>query len=148
MPFMTNWKQRGILYCEDNAVAETTVDTTPRQITALDTKGIEQGLTVDTANNQIEIATAGDYQITASISFSAGSAGYSDTFTIEIYKNTSATNFKCSRKLGVSGDVGSAGVCGMITCAIGDKISLYQVSDDATSDMIVSNAQLIVTRLS
>jgi len=145
MVSMSTYKDRGTLYVEGNAGAESTVDATPRKIAALDTKGVESGLTVDTAGNQITIAQAGDYLIIASASFSGS---LSKTFNITIYKNTASTNLTIERKLGTGGDVGNTHVNGIVTLAVDDDISLYQSSTDGGSAMTVSDAQLSVVRLS
>lgn len=142
---MSTFTHRGTLYVTGNTTAETTVDATPRKIAALDTKGVESGLTVDTANNQITIATAGDYLVTASVSFS-GTA--SKTFNVQIYKNTSTTNMVLERKLGAGGDVGNSHVNGVLTLAASDDISLYQSSTDGGTAMTISDSQLTVIRLS
>jgi hypothetical protein len=139
---ITDWKHRGTLYTNSNATAELTVDATPRKIAALDAVGLQAGLTVDTANNEIVIASAGDYMAVGSISFS-GSAG--DTFEVAIYKNTSPTGYVLERKIGVGGDVGNSHVNGLITCVAGDKISLYQSTIDGNG-MTITNAQLTVVR--
>ena len=143
MTALATWKHCGTLYCEDNSTAETTVDATPRKIAALASKGVESGLSVDTANNQITAAVAGDYLVIASCSFSGT---LSSTCVIEIYVNTTGSNLKLERKLGTGGDVGSAPVSGIVTLAAGDDVSLYQSSDG--SAMTISNAQLSLIRLS
>lgn len=145
MTALATWKHRGTLYVEGNAGAESTVDATPRQIAALDTKGVEVGLTVDTANQYILIAAAGDYLVVANASFSGT---LNKTFNVTVYLDTTSTNLTLERKLGTGGDVGSAGVSGIVTCAVGEYISLYQSSTDGGSAMTVSDAQLSVVRLS
>ena len=141
---MDTYKHRGTLYVEGNAGAESTVDATPRKIAALDTKGVEEGLTVDTGNNQITATIAGDYLVIGSISFSGT---LSSTYNIAIYKNTATTNLVLERKLGTGGDVGNAHVNGIVTLAIGDDISLYQFTADGSA-MTVTDANLTVVRLS
>ena len=142
---LATWKHRGTLYCEDNATAESTVDATPRQIANLGAKGVEEGLTVDTANSKITAAAAGDYLISAGVSFSGT---ISKTFVVEIYIDTTGTNLKLERKLGTGGDVGSAHVSGIITLAVGEDVSLYQSTTDGGSAFTIQNGQLSVVRLS
>ena len=138
------WCHRGTLYVTGNSTPETTVDTTPRQIAALDTKGVEQGLTVDTTNGYITVAEAGDYLVIGDVSFSGTN---SSTYNVEIYKNTSGTSHMLERKLGTGGDVGQGSVHAVITCAASDDISLYQYTADGSA-MTVTDAQLSVIRLS
>ena len=147
MTSLASWKHRGNLYVKDNTTAESSVTDTPAKIAALATKGVESGLTVDAANNKITVANAGDYLVVANISFSGGGG---DLFNVAIFKNTTNTDLHLNRMIGVGGDVGSGGVSGIVTCAAGDDISLYQYVDsgDSPSNMIVTDAQLSVVRLS
>lgn len=145
MTALATWKHRGTLYVTGNTTAESTVDATPRKIAALDTQGVEEGLTVDEASNQITVAVAGDYLVIGSVSFSGS---LSKTFNVAIYKNTSTTNLMFERKLGTGGDVGAATVSGIVTCAADDDISLYQSSTDGGTAMTITDAQLTVIRLS
>ena len=135
---------RGTLYVTGNSSGESTVDATPRKIAALATKGVEVGLTVDTAGSQVTIAVAGDYMVVGTISFSGT---LSKTFNVAIYKNTSTTNFALERKMGTGGDVGSAAVSGIVTCAATDDISLYQSSTDGGTAFTALDAQLSVMRI-
>jgi len=134
----------GVMSVEGGAVAESTVDATPRQITAWVTNGASNGTTPDQANDHITIDTAGVYLVIACVSFS-GSA--SKTFRIEIYLDTTGTNFSCIRKLGSGGDVGSASVMGLVTCTASQEISVYQSSTDGGTAMTVSDASLAVVRI-
>ena len=145
MTALATWKQRGTLYVTGNTTGESTVDATPRLIAALDTSGPAEGLTVDTAGSQITIDEAGDYLVIGSISFSGT---LSKIFNVAIYKNTSTTGYALERKLGVGGDVGSAIVSGIVTCAALDDISLYQSSTDGGTVFTATDAQLSVIRLS
>ena len=145
MTALATWKHRGTLYVTGNSTGESTVDATPRKIAALATKGVESGLTVDTAGNQITIDTAGDYLVISTISFSGT---LTKTFNVTIYKNTSTTNLALERKLGTGGDVGSAAVSGIVTCAADDDISLYQSSTDGGTAFTALDAQLSVVRVS
>ena len=145
MTALATWKQRGTLYVTGNTTGESTVDATPRLIAALDTSGPAEGLTVDTAGSQITIDEAGDYLVIGSISFSGT---LSKIFNVAIYKNTSTTGYALERKLGTGGDVGSAIVSGIVTCAALDDISLYQSSTDGGTVFTATDAQLSVVRLS
>lgn len=142
---MGNWTHRGVLYTEGNTTGELAVDATPRKVEALASQGVESGLTVDELNSQITIAVAGDYMVTATVSFNGSQ---SKTFKIAIYKNGVSTGYTLERKLGTGGDVGSAAVSGIITCAATDNLSLYQSSADGGTAMTITNAQLSVVRLS
>ena len=138
------WCHRGTLHVANNGTPETDVDATPRQITAPTfSKAGETGLTVDTTNDYITIAEAGDYMVTATLSFTGANG---KTINVEIYKNTSGTGFDLERTMS-SANAGSAACSGIVTCVAGDDISLYQYADSATV-MTVKSMQLSVVRLS
>ena len=144
MATMSSLKDRGALTVEDNSTGEASVTSTPQKITAFATKGVESGLTVDTANNEMVIAKAGDYKVTLDACFSGtGNA----TFFIYIYLNGAATGYRLKRNLGASGDVGAASRSGLLTCAVGDKIHAYQSSPDGSA-LTVEEGGLIAVRLS
>ena len=145
MTALATWKHRGTLYTEGNDTEEVTTDATPRKIANIVTKGVESGLAVDAANGKITVANAGDYMVICSVSFSGE---LSKTFNVTIYKNTTSTNLTLERKLGTSGDIGSAGVSGIVTCVANDEISLYHSSTDGGTSFKVTDAQLSVVRLS
>jgi hypothetical protein len=138
-----NSPKYGVLSTQTNTTGETTVDATPRKITAWNTNGINDGVTVDAANDHLKILTAGVYIVFANLSFS-GTA--SKTYQIEIYKNGLTTGFATDRKLGTGGDVGSCSMLGIMQCAVNDTIELYQYSSDGGSAMVVTEAQLGVNR--
>jgi hypothetical protein len=138
-----DWKHRGTLTADNNAVAEPIVDTTFRKVEALSTQAIASGLTVDTANNQITATVAGDYFVAVSLSFSGSG---NDTYYLEIFKNAAGTGYEVERYLS-NADVGACSVSGIVTCAIGDDIALYQQSPTGGSTMTVTHAQMTVFRV-
>ena len=140
----TDYCHRGTLYAEGNTTAESTVDATPRKIAALDTAGVNAGLTVDTGNNEMVCVEAGDYIANATACFSGSN---NSTCNITIYIDTASTNLALERKLGTNGDVGSAAVQGLVTLAVGEAVSLYQSTVDG-SVMTITDAQLTLVRVS
>jgi hypothetical protein len=139
-----NWTHRGTLYAENNATAEPIVDNVPRKVTAFTDKGVESGVTLDLVNSQITINIAGDYMVTGGISFSGDS---SDTYYVQIYKNLADTGLELERKMGTGGDVGNSNLAGLVTCVIGDDISLWQSSPSGGANMLITHAQLTVVRV-
>lgn len=133
------------MYVEGNSTAEATTDATPRKIAGPTfVQKIAEGLSVDEANNMITIDTAGDYYVMASICFSGS---LSDTFNVTIYQDTTSSNLTLERKLGTGGDIGSANVSGIISCAADEDISLYHSSSDGGNAFTATDMQLSVFRL-
>jgi len=144
MTSLATWKHRATLYVEGGSTAEATVDATPRKIAAFTTKGPEVGVTSSTTTDNVTVAEAGDYFVSANVSFSGT---LSSTYNVTVYIDTTSTNLTLERKLGTGGDVGSAGLSGLVTCAAGEAISLYQSTADGSA-MTVTDAQLTVIRMS
>jgi len=146
MPSMKTWNNYGGLYVEDGSTAEDTTDATPRKIAGF-TTAMPNGdnSTISTSTDDISVVGAGDYLVTSQISFSGS---LSKTFIVEIYVEGVATDIKCERKLGTGGDVGSASVCGIVTLAANDSVSLYHSSTDGGLTFTLQNGQFTLTRLS
>ena len=144
MATMSSLKDRGTLYVKGNSTAETSVTTTPTQITGPTfTKQGESGLTIDTANSKIIIAKAGDYLVKLDISFT-GATG--KTINGEIYVGAVASGYDYERTMS-SSNAGVAGAHGVITLAVDDELSVYQYAD-STTVMTVKSMQLSAIRLS
>lgn len=141
----------GMISTQGNTTGETTVDATPRIVTAWNTDGLYNNMTVSHANDYItcDAGFEGDFDIHCAISFS-GSNG--KEYQITIYKydlGTTSwvdTGFSSDRVLG-SGDVGSANVAGFVALEAGDRIAIYQSSSDGGTALTVTEAQLRVKRL-
>jgi hypothetical protein len=135
----------GVMSVQENAVAETTTDATPRKIAVFDTDGPENNMTVDSATgNDITADVAGTYIVVAQCSFS-GSA--SDEYHIEIYVDAAASGFEGHRKLGVGGDLGSCSCVGIVALAIGEAVSLYHWSSSGGTSFTANDAQIAIHRI-
>lgn len=134
----------GILNANDVSVAESTVDATPRQVTAWSIDGLSFNTTPDHTSDDITIDIDGDYTVEVSVSFSGTS---SKTYRLEIYKNGSPTGFACMRKLGTGGDVGDVSFSGFISLSTNDTVSVYQWSTDGGTAMTITDAQMKLERL-
>lgn len=139
----------GILSVQGNSTAETTVDSTPRLITAWNTNGASNNMTPTHSTDSIDVndSFTGVFSVDVSISFSGT---LSSTYQIEIYvydgASWNASGFAMDRKLGTGGDVGSASISGIVTLGTGDKIGLYQSTTDGSA-MTVTEAQLKAVRI-
>ncbi len=134
----------GAIYLHGGSTAQTSISATPAKVTGFASNGISSGTTPDHANDKITILTAGDYLVAGAVSFSGT---LSKTFFVEIYKNSTGTEYAFERKLGTGGDVGAAPVGGLITLAVNDEISLYVSSSDGGTSFTPQEASLIVTRV-
>jgi len=144
MPSMKQWNNYGGLHVTSNVTAEPTVDATPRKIVAWGaTCPSGDRASSSTSTNDVTITDAGDYNISAQLSFSAS---LSKTFEVEVYIDGSPTGYKAIRKMGTGGDIGSVSIEGLHTLSANAVISLYQSSIDGGSVMTIKDAQLTVSR--
>ena len=143
MDFNT-WNNYGGLYVEDGATAETTTDATPRKIAAFTTvMPSSSACTPSAATDDITVTDAGDYKIDTQFSFSGT---LSKTFVVEVYVDGVATNMKCTRKLGTSGDIGSASVIALVTLTAGQAVSLYHSSTDGGTAFTMADGQITISK--
>ena len=141
----------GIMSVQGGSTSQDDIGTTPEILTAWNTDGISNGVTVSSANDYITADVAGTYEVHANISFS-GTASSLVTLEIYIYDDSgtswSASGFALERKIGSTGDVGNAGVSGMVALDTSDRVAIYITTDGATDDVTVTEAQLQIKRIS
>jgi hypothetical protein len=141
----------GIMSVQANVTSQDDIGTTPEILTAWNTDGLANGLTVSHTNDYITTTTAGTYEVIVNASFS-GTGGSLVTLEIYVYDSSGtswgASGFTMDRKLGTGGDVGSAGLSGIVAMDTDDRIAIYITTDGATDDVTVTEAQLQVKRLS
>jgi len=126
----------GMLYMDDNTVAQGTIDTTPVQLSATSFLiGPTRNLTSNRTDAQLEISLAGVYDVNLGISFS-GSASVG--FLIYIYKNGVSTDIGFHRVIGTGGDIGVASCKGYVECASGDSLALYVAADSGSGREITA----------
>jgi len=106
---------------------------TAYQLTGM-TAGASNNMTVDTSS--ITIIQGGKYLFTGNISF-----GGKDSSTIngELYKNGVMAGVTFKRRLGTSGDVGSAGGNQIISLARNDVLTFYFESDTDSSFLSIDS---------
>jgi hypothetical protein len=108
------------------------------QFTEFDTNDPASGSTPDHTNDHITISESGDYVVIASVSFSTGAAN-AQTYQWQVQVNNGAAakaNLTLERKLNAGGDVGSAGVSGIVTLAANDTVELWVQNTGGTDDPI------------
>jgi hypothetical protein len=135
----------GSIFVHGGVTAQTGITSTPVKMSGFATNGISSGTVPDNTTDDITISVAGDYLVSGSISFTGSS---NSTFDIDIYINSTTTNYGFERKLGTGTDVGSGPLAGLITCAENDKIDIFVSSPDGGTSITPTQASLIVTRVS
>jgi len=140
----SEWQNYGSISVSGNASAEATTDVTPRKIANFDTE-IDNGVAVAShASDQIAIVDAGDYYLSAFVSFSGT---LSRTFVVEVYIDGIASGVKFTRKLGTGGDVGSSACGAILALSASDIVTLYHSSTDGGTAFTMVDGQLNIFRL-
>ena len=134
----------GAIYVTGGVTEQTGISGTPVKITGFAADGISSGTTPAHANDQITVGVAGDYKISAQLSFS-GSA--SKTFLFEIRVDDITTVYTFERKLGAGGDIGSGSMVGLLTLAANAVVSVYVSSSDGGTSITIGDGQLIVEKV-
>jgi hypothetical protein len=134
----------GMIYVAGGSAGQTGVGGTPTPLTGFTNNGLGAGTTPDHTTDKITVGTAGVYLLVLQTSF-GGSVGVE--FECHIYRNVADTGFGFHRKLGATGDVGSASVVGLATLAANDTVSVYVASDGVNKTLTLVDGQLIVYRI-
>lgn len=83
------------------------------KVTAFTDNGVSSNCTPDQANDKITITRPGKYQVEGSFSFSSGTNTVE--FKMAVFINgVEFDNLHCTRKIGTAGDVGNAGITGIV----------------------------------
>ena len=112
---------------------------TPSKITGFTKNGPTLRCISDHTNDKITISLPGVYSVAGQMSFSGSGAA---TFAVHVYKNTSNTSIGFHRKMGATGDVGSASMVGLVDCAEGDDLSIWGAADAGSKTATLIDAQL------
>ena len=134
----------GMMYVNDAAIPQSTIGLTPSILTGFDTAGPSSGISVALNADSMILNYAGTYHLTGQCSFNGTN---SITFNVHIYRNGSSTSIGFHRKMGATGDVGSASMTGLLSCVTGDVISMYAAADSDNKSMTLVDAQLNAVRI-
>jgi len=134
----------GCLECQAGAVAEATVDATPRDIAGWNTDGLSSNTTPSHALDSIEVDVDGTYKCIITASFS-GTA--SKTYQLSLYKNAVDTGYAVDRKLGTGGDVGSCSFHGILALLDDDILTIRQSTSDGGSAFTLTEAAFSVEKI-
>lgn len=147
--FLKGGLQYGCLFLYNNSTGDTVASGSYVQMTRFDTNGPYSGqVTPDHTNDHITIGEDGDYLIAFSTSFSGTG---SVTWDGGVFTNNGGTKIEqvqMSRKLGASGDVGSASAIGIASLSAGDTIEVWlRQQEGVNKDITVVNCGLVVLKL-
>ena len=148
-------KAYGIIYTSDgqaqSPLVQQSVNGTPALYTGWTSNGLSNDTTPEHDNDWVIVSVAGVYEVNISICFSGS---LSKTYEVEIYHNDisaspvpTATGFKLTRKLGTSGDVGSASLTGLLDLAVNDSVAIYVSSTDGGTAFETHQAQMQVAQV-
>ena len=128
-----------IISVDSGAVEQAAVGVAPALLVNWVTNGPDNGITADAANDKIILDIAGKYLVMLQVSFTGTG---STEFEFELYVNSVATGYRCSRKLGATGDVGSASLLGIVDASALHDLEVYVNADGAAKAITVQDAQL------
>jgi len=146
-------KARGEIRRESNSATTTdfgdttvTFEAGKAQVTIFDTNGLAHNITADHTNDHLEIDVAGDYELTADISFSGGN---SKTHAFAFHKNNGATKIggRVTRKLGASGDVGACSLHTIATLAVDETVELWAQNETDTTSITIEDITMSAVQL-
>jgi len=141
----------GIMSVQSGVTSEATTDATPRQVTAWNTDGISDGITVDHTDDAVQVGVDGVYEVNCAVSFSTSSGA--DLYHVEIYwyDDTTTTwtpsGFAFDRKTGTGGDVGSTSCNALLALDTNDKVSIFHSTSTGGTNFLVTSAQMTIKRL-
>lgn len=138
----------GELYAVDNAVATAiAVAGTWYQFTQFGAVGQANGAVPSTATDDITVARAGVYLVTASCCFNGSPL---DNIEVEVQTNNGAvrlTNLRARRRLNASGDVGSVSLSGLASLSVNDTVELWVRNITAAAAVTICNVNLSVVEI-
>lgn len=109
--------------------------------------GQEDNATADAASNRIVVGSAGDgvYLVICQASFTGtGNATFTFRAAIDGTPNSAAS---CKRKLGATGDVGSATLVGLLSLIAGEEVTVQVNAAAAGRTLTLEEGSLIIKRL-
>lgn len=137
------------LAIDDESTQMENIGTTYTQVTAFenaDTAGEGVPFTVDAGNDTITVTQAGVYMILFQISFS-GTAASTYECAPFVNTNTELAFSEFRRKLGATGDVGSASGLHVERLAANDTVMLKCHGDTVGDDMTPQMGQFVMIRI-
>jgi hypothetical protein len=136
----------GTLYVQNETpTAQTGIGTSFTTVTGFEGEGESNGVTLSAANDNITVSSDGVYMIGAQTSFSGSN---NVTYTMRIYVNGTGQIACFRRKLGASGDVGSASIAFTpLVLSANDVIDLRVKADSAGQNISMYSGQLSVYKI-
>jgi hypothetical protein len=106
------------------------------------TDGLSSGVTVDGAAGSMTVSAAGTYAVEAAGSFEGVADG---TYTLAVYIDGAKERELLRRKIGASGDVGSAFGAAVLSLAAGEVLTFKSMCDTADAYVSVCSASFRVS---
>lgn len=139
----------GGISSHDSSIAVATIGTTQKKLAAFDTNDVNDGATPDHTADQITVLTAGDYEVTFTISFSTTAAPDAGLYEFHLRLDAVEQPYGCYRQMSGTADTGSASFTGMLNIAANEVVTVYVESDNGadTDDIVVNSATLSIKLL-
>lgn len=138
----------GEIYSNDESDVIVVNPGTWTKINIFDVDGESQGVLVDYTKGCIEIYKPGVYEVRLDTSFSGSGSVEWNVHAFIDNGSTILENIGFHRKLGASGDVGSASTSGLVRFNSGDIIMVYAMhAEIAQKNIIFKDISLSVNRL-
>jgi hypothetical protein len=136
----------GSLSVFEGSTAQAGVTTTPVLLTAFDTDGLSDGVTVANASDNMTVLAAGKWEVKANISFT-GTA--STTFLFRIRVDAAEQSIGGSDELDGNGKGGSVSFGDIFDLSVNEVLTIYVESDEGGGASItVTDAQFYCKRIS
>ena len=134
------WKAGNAVYggmkLNDGSGTLGSIGTTPIKFAIFDAAMPTNGVTASTANDDLTISIAGDYQVSFHGSLSTVAVGDSGDYILHLRVNGSEFGISTHRDLSGTDDEGTMSFGGIATLAASDVITVFIESDSAGSDDI------------
>lgn len=143
--YSVDHEQYGEMYVDTAQTVTITLSSTWTQVSDF-TGGIENGMTFSAANDDIDVTSAGNYQVTATMSASTSGANQTVRFGISV-DDTVDTKCQAQRILATGSDVGSWAITCMLALTAGQDIGLYTQNETSTNDVVVEFANVNISQL-
>lgn len=135
----------GAIYCQDAAVGQTGVTTTPELLTEWTGNGLSSGTTPDYVNDKITVDNDGIYLVFAQLSFGGDAAPTTWQFHIRVDAVESA--YGVHRKTSTT-DVGACSIVGLLSLSATEEVTIYvESAAGAGAGLTLVDAQLVLLRV-
>jgi len=140
MTYLSGFDTFGSLYIANNSTAQTGIGTSFVTVDwAAGANGLFSNATPDYLNDKITVNVSGTYYVLLNISFS-GSVSTIYTMAIAL-DGVEQDPTRMKRTIGSGGDVGNAGLHGLLNILGGQDVAISVLADGVSKSMTVQEAQ-------